>query len=313
MHWDRRVRHRLTLRELNILLAVAQAGSMAKAAKELAISQPAVSKAISDMEHTLGVPLFDRSQQGVEPTQYGHALLKRGVAIFDELQQGVQDIEFLSNPGAGELRIGSSTSLSEGIVLAVIDRLSQQYPRVGFHVVQGGTLAMYDELRERRAELALAQISGLVPEPDMEAEVLFEEPLVVVAGMESPWVRRRKIKLAELVNEPWTWPAPGSFFDSLVVGAFRTSGIEPPRAAVYVDAFSMRLRLAATGRFLAVVPASIGRLPCSHASIKMLPVELPTTHRQIGVITLKHRTLSPLARLFIECAREVAKPLAKNR
>src|SRR5262245_25751151 len=81
---DRQVR-RLKLRELRVLLAVTQAGSMAKAAKQLAISQPAVSRAIADMEQTLGVPLFDRTAQGIEPTRYGRALLTRSVAVFDEL------------------------------------------------------------------------------------------------------------------------------------------------------------------------------------------------------------------------------------
>src|SRR5262247_3766180 len=103
MHWNHRVGRRLTLRDLNILLAVADAGSMAKAATRLAISQPAVSRAIADMEHTLGVTLLDRSHLGVEPTAYGHALLKRGAAAFDELKQSVQDIAFLADPGAGEL------------------------------------------------------------------------------------------------------------------------------------------------------------------------------------------------------------------
>src|SRR6187397_130518 len=121
MHWDHRVGRRLKLRDLNILLAVADAGSMAKAALRLSISQPAVSRAIADMEHTLGVKLLDRSPQGIEPTQYGRALLKRGLAAFDELKQGVQDIAFLADPAAGELRVGASASLSEGMVTMVIE------------------------------------------------------------------------------------------------------------------------------------------------------------------------------------------------
>jgi len=313
MQWDDRIGRRLKLRDLHILLAVAQAGSMAKAATRLAISQPAVSRAIAEMEHMLGVPLLDRSPQGIEPTQYGQALLKRGVAVFDELRQGVQDIEFLANPDAGELRIGSTPALSEGIVLAVIDRLSRRYPRVVFHVVLGDTMALYDDLRARDVEFGFARMSGLVPEEDLAQEVLFEEPLIVVAGIQNPWVRRRKIALAELVNEPWTWPPPESFFNSLVVEAFRASGLEPPHATVYTHAINMRIRLAAIGRYLAVVPAAIMRFPAKHASLKMLPVELPTTHRQIGIVTLKNRTLSPLAQIFIECAREIAKALANGR
>ena len=217
---DRQVR-RLKLRELRILLAVIQAGSMAKAARQLAISQPAVSRAIADMEHTLEVPLFDRTARGIEPTRYGRALFRRGVAVFDELKQGVQEIAYLSNPEAGELRIGSSASLSEGIVLAVVNRLSRKYPRVVFHVVPGGALALRESLRERRIELGIARLPEAAAEDDVDAEILFEEPLVVVASTANPWVRRRRIKLAELVNEPWTWSAPGTMFDTLVVDAFR--------------------------------------------------------------------------------------------
>jgi DNA-binding transcriptional LysR family regulator len=88
MPWNHRVGPRIKLRELNVLLAVAQAGSMAKASKRMAISQPAVSRAVADLERTLGVRLFDRSAKGIEPTEYGLALLKRGAAIFDELEHG---------------------------------------------------------------------------------------------------------------------------------------------------------------------------------------------------------------------------------
>ncbi len=313
MHWDHRVGRRLTLRDLNILLAVAEAGSMAKGATRLAISQPAISRAIADMEHTLGVRLLDRSPQGIEPTQYGRALLKRGVAVFDELKQGVQDIKFLSDPGAGELQIGASAALMEAIVTTVIDRQSRQYPRAVFHLVVGSMQALYANLRERRIELGFTRLYGPSSEEDIDQQVLFAEPLVVVAGMENPWARRRKIELAELVNEPWTWPSQGTVFDTLVVEAFQASWLKPPRATVYADSVNTRLRLAATGRFLAVVPTYILRFHAKHLSLKVLPVELPTKLRQIAIITLRNRTLSPLAQRFIECAREVAKPLAKRK
>jgi DNA-binding transcriptional LysR family regulator len=312
MHWDHRVGRRLKLRDLNILLAVADAGSMAKAAKQIAISQPAVSRAIAEMEHTLGVSLFDRNPQGVVPTQYGRALLKRGVAAFDELAQGVKDIAFLADPTVGELWIGTTPGLAEGIVFAVIDRLSRQYPRVVMHLVPGGLRIQQEALRERRIECGFAGTTGPFSEEDMDTEVLFEEPLAVVASLDNPWSRRRKIELRDLVHEPWTWPEAGTIIDSLVVEAFRANGVDPPRATIHAEAYSLRLKLAATGRFLAIVPASIMRFPGKPASIKVLPVDLPTTRRQIGIVTLKNRTLSPLAQLFIKCAREIAKPLARS-
>src|SRR5204862_3205264 len=130
-----RVAYRLKLRDLRLLETVVRLRSMAKAAIQLNISQPAVSKAIAELEHVLGVRLVDRSRQGIEPTPHGRALLKRGAIIFDELRQGVTELEFLSDPTAGEVRIGGRSATAVGIIAAVIDRLARRYPRVSFHVV----------------------------------------------------------------------------------------------------------------------------------------------------------------------------------
>src|SRR5262249_16512912 len=108
MDWADRIGRRIRLRDLHILLAVAEWGSMAKASAHLAISHPVVSKTISDLEHTVGVRLFDRNSQGVELTTYGRALLKCGVTVFDEMRQGLKQIEFLADPESGELAIGCS-------------------------------------------------------------------------------------------------------------------------------------------------------------------------------------------------------------
>src|SRR5947207_12772400 len=105
MQWNNRVGRRLKLRDLHILLAVVQCGNMSKAARQLSVSNPVVTKAVADLEHTLGVRLLDRSPQGVELTVYGRALLDRSVIVFDELRQAVKHIEFLANPTAGAIRI----------------------------------------------------------------------------------------------------------------------------------------------------------------------------------------------------------------
>src|SRR6476659_1499311 len=105
------IERRVKLRDVRVLIPVTQAGSMHKAAKRLRTSQSAVSRSIGDLERALRVRLLDRTPRGVEPTRYGHAIIKRGVAAFDELRQGVKDIEFLADPTAGELRIGCSETM----------------------------------------------------------------------------------------------------------------------------------------------------------------------------------------------------------
>src|ERR1700681_3866716 len=135
MEWSERIGRRIKLRDLHILLAVVQCKSMAKAAQHLAISKPVVSKVIADLERVLGVRLLERDRHGAEPTIYGAALLKRGTTVFDELREGVKDIEFLTDPAAGEVRIGSNPFLAASFVSAVIDRMSRRYPRIVYHLV----------------------------------------------------------------------------------------------------------------------------------------------------------------------------------
>lgn len=302
---------RIKLHDLRVLTAVVQAGSMSKAAEVLNTTQSTISRSIAELEQTIGLKLLDRNARGVEATHYGHALLKRGVAAFDEIRQGIEDVRQLADPGAGELRIGASPAHADGIVLAVIEKLTRQYPRATFHITPGGTLVLCEQLRARRIELGF--VTGAGPQEGIHQDPLYDEPLVIVVGVDNPWARRRKIKLADLVDEPWTWPPVGTAFDARVVEAFRASGLEPPRARVYYETFNMRIKLAAGGRFLAIVPAYVSRFSTIHPSVKVLPVDLPTTSRPSAIIALENRTLSPLAQRFIDCARELAKPLMKHQ
>src|SRR5262245_23846945 len=221
MQWSDRIGRRIKLRDLHMLQAVAHAGSMTKAAGQLAISVPVVSKAIADLEHTVGVPLLDRSPQGVEPTAYGRALLHRGLAAFNELRQGVADIEFLSDPTTGEVRVASTAPLAASFVCGVIDRLAQRYPRIVFHPTVADNEAMRRGLQERSFDLLIGRRFGPLADEQLEFETLYDNPYVVMAGANNPWVRRRKVKLAELLGEPWVLPPPDSAVGSFIGEALR--------------------------------------------------------------------------------------------
>ena len=214
MQWEQRIGHRLKLRDLQILLAVAKSGSMAKAGTRLAISQPAISKAISAMEHTFGVRLFERSPRGIEPTRYGQALMKRSAAVFDELRQSVKDIEFLSDPTIGEIRIGCTAPLAAGLVTEVIARLSREYPRITFQLVENDPIPLIRELDERNVELVLARMpDGHIPD-HMDVEIFYRDTFMVVAGLaQGGAILLTRALMADVVDE-----------DEVTTGA-RRSGI----------------------------------------------------------------------------------------
>src|SRR5215469_3959910 len=155
--WDGHIGRRLRLRDLHVFFAVVQHGSLAKAASHLGVSHPAVSQLIADLEQAVGVTLFDRGPRGVTPTSYGRALLARGRAAFDELKQGIRDIEFLSDPTAGELKIGCPEAIA-AILPPIIESFSRQYPGVVLDVQDEEFDRSATKLRDRSLDFVLQRL-----------------------------------------------------------------------------------------------------------------------------------------------------------
>src|SRR6476660_1343486 len=287
MQLSDRIGLRMKLHDLHVLMAVVQAGSMSKAAALLNTTQPAISRSIAELERTIGVRLLERNPQGVEPTEYGRALLDGGVAVFDDLRQAVKNIEFLANPTAGEVRIGCTPLLAASFVSAVIDRLSRRHPRMVFHLVTGYVETLHRELSGRNVDLLIARRFGPIAEERLDFQFLFDDSSVVAVGAQSPWVRRRRIRFAELLKESWVLPPPGSEIASIAIEAFRANGVDYPHTTVVTDSPHVRMSLLTAGRFVTILPASALKFPAMRPEIKALHVQLPNAHAPSGVITLK--------------------------
>ena len=304
--WERRIGGRLKLRDLHILSTVVQWGSMAKAATHLAMSQPAVSEAIANLEAALKVNLLDRNVRGVEPTIYATALLKRERAVFDELQQGIKEIAFLANPTAGEVRLATTEVLACGLVPHVIERLSRRHPQILIHAVVSDTTTLeFRELRERRVDILLARVPEAIVDEDIDFDIFHEDAHFVVAGAQSPWARRRNVTLAELVDEPWVFPY-AQVVRELITAAFRAHGLSLPRERVTSGTLHLQKHLLATGRFLTITSNSVLQYNAEQWSVKALPIDLRIKPRPHAILRLKKRTLSPVVQLFIDELKAVA-------
>ncbi|MHC2247785.1 LysR family transcriptional regulator [Bradyrhizobium elkanii] len=311
MDWSDRIGRRIKLRDLHVVLAIAEAGSMAKASQKLSISHPVVSKTISDLERTLGVKLFERTSQGVELTRYGAAMLKCGVNVFDEMRQGLREIEFLSDPTSGELAIGCPEIMNAGIIPTVSERLLRQHPRLQLRVVHADIgLSQFDLLRERKVELLVGRLPDPFVEDDLVFEPLLQEPFVAVVGIDSSWARRRRIELADLMEESWVLPPYDSTPGGIISEIFSASGLKPPRPSIATLSIQLTTTLIATGKFVGILPNSVAQFSARRVGLKLLPAKIPLTHYAIAILTLKNRTPGPLAKLFIEHARTVAKSLS---
>jgi len=315
--WEGRIGRRIRLRDLHIFFAVAECGSMAKAGTRLGVTQPAISKAVGDLEAAVGVRLLDRSPQGVEPTIYGNALLKCGLAAFDELRQGIRSIEHLVDPTAGEIRIGCQATLAETMLPALIEQLSP-YPRIGFQITELISPTFeFPELRNRTIDLMLALLPGPTAGhkfgEDVSVEIVLNDRLFVVAGIQSRWARRRKIELAELADEPWLLPPPVSWMSSFVAEAFKAKGLGMPRVRVASYSVPLLYSLYPTGKFIGVLGGLTLRLSGKRLGIKALPTDLPIWPWPVAIVMLKNRTVSPVVELFIKHVRAFTASLAERK
>jgi DNA-binding transcriptional LysR family regulator len=307
----RQAARRIRLRDLDLFATVAEQRSMAKAAADLGVAQPTVSEAIADLEATYGVRLFDRSPQGVALTVYGEALLKRSAAIFDEIKQSAMDIEFLSDPTVGNVRIASVESLSATILPDIILHFGQRFPRVILQIENlTSPAAGMSALRDRKYDLVmvrpLATDRDELAAEDLSVLPLFDDGLVVAVGSHNPLAPRKRINLAELSDEPWIFSPPGYWHHTCVEEAFRAQGLEPPEARIVTVTVTLRMLLIAAGPYISLFGSSVVRQYARRFGITALPVEMPTHPWPAVIVTLKNRTQSPVVQRFIEIAQTVA-------
>jgi DNA-binding transcriptional LysR family regulator len=309
MRWDDRIGRRLRLKDLHTLQTVAEVGSMAKASERLSLSQPAISKAVSELEHTLGVPLLDRSSRGVELTECGRLLVERARVIFDEVRQGVSDIEHLSDPTRGVVRIGTTEPVT-GIVSEIISQLARRYPRLSYDVMVSDLDTLLRELRERTRDVL---VTRWIPPPvadDLATQVLFKSPLAVMAARGHPLLLRKKLGLGELMGEQWTLSPSDSFLGRITADLFYRKKLPLPPTLVTTISIHMRLNLLANGRFVTVLPLQMLRYPSNKAWLRALDVNLGDTSQPIALVTIKTRRSGGAVRLFEQASLEVCKMMA---
>ena len=311
---ETRISRRLRFHDLQVFFAVVQCGSMAKAAAELGVTQPAVSEVIAGLEDAFGIRLFDRSPQGAEPTIYGRALLKRGIAAFDELKQGIRDIEFLSDPSKGEVRIGCSDAITGTVLAPVVQQLCRDYPDISITIEPVTSTLELPELHSRKMDFVVTRLSK--PHADdpfgaaLNVEVLFDDEVVIAAGANSRWGRRRKIAFADLLDAAWVGTSRQALTTTLVARAFQANNLPVPKLRVMTYSVQLRARLLATGDFLTALPRSMLRLNPEFGSVKQLSIKLPDPGFPVAIVTLKDRTLTPAVELFLDTLRGHIKSLA---
>src|SRR5262245_14887310 len=309
---DHQMSRRLRLHDLFVFSRVAQHLSMAKAAAELGVAQPTISEVITNLEHAYDVRLFDRSPRGVELTVYGEALLKRSIAVFDEINQSAKDMQFLADPTVGEVRIACVEGLSATVLPEMLRHFARRCPNVVLYVDNlSSSRSDMAGLRNRQYDVALVRRDdGMLMDEDLRVETLYDDEMVVAAGMNTRWACQPAISLADLIDEPWILSPPGYWHHTRVEEAFLAQGFSLPKARIVASSVTLRMQLMADGPYISVFTSSVIRMHAHRFGIAALPINLPSKPWPVVVVTLRNRTQSAAVERFVESIRQVANSLS---
>lgn len=307
---SRRAIARLKFRDMQVFLLVVRFGSMAKAAQFLSLTQSAISQSIAEIEHVLGYRLLERGPKGVTPTIYGSKLLERVSEIFDSLDSGVRDLDFLSRPGTGLVRIGADMSfIASGLLSEIINDVENKFPQIRLDIIETTTKTAkpdYKELRDRSVDLIIGRISNEAPDNELNVETLFEESMFVITGKNSSWAKSRGITLHSLKDAKWILASIDNMARSLVQNAFESQKIPFPEPQITTYSMQLRMQLLQERDYVTVMSETGFQYSRKNWALHKLPVDLKKK-LPVAVLTLRQRSLPMAAETFMRSARDIAK------
>jgi DNA-binding transcriptional LysR family regulator len=301
-----RLPRHLKMGELRVFVAVLEHRSFRKAAAVLHLTQPAVTKAIAGMEQMLGVKLFDRGTDGVEPTLHGLSLAPRAAAIFDELRRAAQDLTLLSSGAQGTLRVGVVPMPAIPFLPVAVDRMVDAHPEIFVSVVEARETELLDRLRKRDIEVAILRLALIDPGEDLQVAALFEEKLCVVASKQHRLTARAGLTWPELLQERWVMAPADCFFYEHVLGTLAKAGLPMPHHVIEAMSIHIQFGMVLHAGMLGFGMRSQVAFAPGKELLVRLPFDLPASTTAVAAVSLKSREPSPLAQQLVGHIRSLA-------
>jgi DNA-binding transcriptional LysR family regulator len=287
------------LRHLQALVAVARDGSFTRAAKAVHVSQPTFTVQIRHLETALGVRLVDRNTRSVQLTPIGRELAPVLERILRELDSALLNTQALSSRASGFVSVAALPTLSANVLPGIISAFRTENPGVAIHLRDAVSVKVAGMVRAGEADFGFASLP--VSEPDMEFTPLFNDRLSAIFQRHSPLARKRSIALKDIVSSPLILMGRDSRVRAVVDRALAAIGHFTPPAyeASYI---STALGMVEAGLGVTILPASVLRMDRSRDLVNR-PIQNPRIDREVGIIQLRGRSLSPAAAAFSQAIR----------
>jgi DNA-binding transcriptional LysR family regulator len=303
---DRFVRSHLKTRQLVLLVELGRHGSILHAAQAANLTQPAASKLLADLEHALGVKLFERLPRGVAPTWYGEVMIRRAGAALAELDAGHQEVMELLSGLSGRVAVGAVLTPSTTLLPAAVTLLKQRQPRVHVAISVDTSKILIQHLQNGELDLVIGRVLDSESAAQLSFEPLTDEPHSLIVRADHPLAGRQDLTLPELARQGWILPPAGSILRDRLTALFLSAGLDQPQQTVETLSLPVITSLLGQSDMVSALPAELVRPYLDAGLLTVLAFDLGLRMDAYGIVTRRGHQLSPGAELMLACLREEA-------
>lgn len=303
---DRFVRSHLKTRQLVLLVELGRHGSILHAAQAAHLTQPAASKLLADLEHALGVKLFERLPRGVAATWYGEVMIRRAGAALAELDAGHQEVMELLSGLSGRVSVGAVLTPSTTLLPAAITLLKQRQPRVHVAISVDTSKILIQQLRNGELDIVIGRVLDSESAAQLSFEPLNDEPHCLVVRAGHPLAGRNDLGLPELARQSWILPPGGSILRDRLTALFLSAGLDQPQQTVETLSLPVVTSLLGHSDMVSALPVELVRPYREAGLLTVLDFDLGLRMDAYGIVTRRGHQLSPGAELMLQCLREQA-------
>jgi len=297
--------NRASIRQLRLLVTVAETGSMVRAGEALGLSQPAVTKSIRDLEADLGVSLFERGNRGVRPTVYGETLVRHAQAALAQLAHAAEALDDLATGAGGRVVVGTLLAASAWLLPGAIAELRAERPRVIVEVVEGANDRLQPMLSRGALDMVVGRLSEFRHRAGVVQRPLYDEAIVILARPGHPLAAGGALTLGDLGSVDWILPPGETTLRRQLEKAFFDAGLDPPRCAVESVSLPTNRRLLRESDLIGAWPQGVAADELETGRLIALPVRLTEILGPVGVTLRGDSPLSPSAEAFLTALERV--------
>lgn len=279
---------RLRFRDLQLLVELGREGSLRSAASTFAVTQPALSRTLAEIEAAFGLPLFVRSARGVEPTPEGRLVLRSAGALIEDLAH-LRDEAALGLRARASIRLGAAPFIAQHLMPPLVAQLARLDPPVRVQLAEMGSPALIEALVQGQLDAVVGTSLRMMETSERAAglrcEPVFVGELAVIVAAGDPLARRRKVPWRELAAQPWVFPFRGTRLYRVLEECFVHSGLAMPLPLVEVSSPVTAIRMAAEGVGCALVPALALHAIRGEGEVRKLRVDPPIRGEEIALIS----------------------------